>query len=88
MIYVDDRAGSCELAHPLQQRGLPAELTRLDFGDVAFVGRGEQDTPVWVGIEFKQLAEFVTSVRSERFQGYQLPGMRETYKYTEGILSR
>lgn len=79
VLYIDDRAGSKELAEPLAKRGLPTDLTRLDFGDVAFQGRGEGDRPVWVGLEFKQLAEFIQAVRSERFQGYQLPGMRETY---------
>lgn len=91
MIYVDDRAGSSDLAAPLAKRGLPVDLTRLDFGDVAFQGRGEHDVPVWIGVEFKQLSEFVASVRSQRFQGYQLPGMRATYQFSylllEGELS-
>src|SRR5574342_139107 len=91
MIYVDDRAGSCELAEPLRQRGLDVELTRLDFGDVAFAGSGEKDEPLWIGVEFKQLSEFVASVRSERFQGFQLPGMRQVYAHSylfiEGDLS-
>jgi len=82
MLLVDDRAGSKELAAPLQKMGLLVELTRLEFGDVAFIGKGEGGKDVSIGIEFKQLGELVTSFRSERLQGFQLPGMRDSYDYS------
>jgi len=61
--------------------GLPVEETTLDFGDVMFEGRGEKGESVLVGIEFKKLEELVQAVRTERLQGYQLIGMRDTYKF-------
>lgn len=81
MLLIDDRAGSKELAQPLEALGLPVELTRLQFGDVAFVGRGEKGSDVSIGIEFKQIGELVTSLRTERLQGFQLPGMRNEMGY-------
>ncbi len=82
MLLIDDRAGSVELAEPLTKMGLPVQLERLDFGDIAFIGRGEKGTDVSVGIEFKQLGELVQALRTERLQGYQMIGMRESYDYS------
>jgi ERCC4-type nuclease len=76
VIFVDDRAGSEQYAALLSKCGVPTELTRLDFGDLFFVGRGEQGAPVDVGIEVKKLSDLIASIRSERLQGHQLPGMR------------
>ncbi len=47
-----------------------------------FEGRGEGGKPVLIGIEFKQLRELVQALRTERLQGYQMPGMRETYAHS------
>jgi hypothetical protein len=82
MLFVDDRAGSNELAEPLRRLGVPVETTRLDYGDVMFEGRGEKGVPVLIGVEFKQLRELVQALRTERLQGYQLPGMRDTYAHS------
>lgn len=82
MLFVDDRAGSCELVEPLRKFGVPVESTRLDYGDVAFEGRGEKGASVLIGVEFKQLRELVQALRTERLQGYQLPGMRDTYQHS------
>jgi len=82
MLLIDDRAGSKELADPLQQLGLPVELTRLSFGDVAFIGKGDGGVDVSIGIEFKHLTELVQSIRTERLQGFQLQGMRDTYDHS------
>lgn len=81
MLLVDDRAGSKELAEPLSNLGLPVELTRLDFGDIAFVGKGAGGTDVTIGIEFKTLRELVQALRTERLTGFQLPGMRNEMGY-------
>ena len=78
MLLVDDRAGSQELIFPLRKLGLEVESTRLDFGDVAFEGRGEKGRAVSIGLEFKTLPEFVQALRTQRLQGHQLPGMRGT----------
>ncbi len=82
MIFVDYRAGSKELIEPLRKLGVPVEKTTLDFGDVMWEGRGEGGTPVLIGIEFKTLRECVQALRTERLQGYQMLGMRETYKFS------
>jgi ERCC4-type nuclease len=82
MLLIDDRAGSEELAKPLRAMGLPVTLERLEFGDVAFIGRGQAGTEVSVGIEFKQLGELVQALRTERLAGHQLPGMRECYDFS------
>lgn len=76
VLFVDTRAGSVDLIEPLKKMGLPVEGTRLEFGDIAFEGRGEKGRPVTIGIEFKQLSELVEAMRTERLQGHQLRGMR------------
>lgn len=77
MIYVDYREGSKHLKSPLLARGVPAEITDLPFGDVAFEGRGIGDKPVQIGIELKRLTggDLVTSLRSGRLEDHQIPGM-------------
>lgn len=82
MLFIDDRAGSCELVGPLRDLGLPAEKTRLDYGDLAWEGRGTGGQSVLIGVEFKALRELVQALRTERLQGYQMIGMRETYQYS------
>lgn len=79
MILVDSRAGSCELVAPLAAAGLPVEETTLEFGDVAFMGRGIGGAEVFIGIEHKKLGDLVQSLASDRLAGHQLPGMVETY---------
>lgn len=82
MLYVDNRAGSSDLTKPLIALGVAVEATRLEFSDVMFEGRGEKGKPVSVGVEFKQLRELVQALRTERLQGYQMPGMRNTLDYS------
>jgi ERCC4-type nuclease len=76
MILVDDRIGSAEML-PLFQRG-KAELSRLDFGDFAFVGNG-RDSAVMVGIERKTVTDFLAGYDTGRFNGYQLGGLMHSY---------
>lgn len=69
MLAIDNRAGSKDLLKPLLKMGLPAELMRLDSGDVAFIGRGAGGAPVHVGVEYKKLQELVQSLRTNRLNG-------------------
>lgn len=78
MIALDNRAGSKDLYKPLLKLGLPAELMRLDSGDVVFIGRGEGGAPVHIGVEYKKLQELVSSLRDDRLAGHQMPKMHGT----------
>jgi len=71
---IDKRDGSDYLCEPLKQLGL-RRISTSPFADLAFTGRGNDDAPIEVGIEFKKLDDLVTSLRSGRLQGHQLPGM-------------
>lgn len=81
MLLVDERIGSADLAPALADMGLPVEVTHLEFGDVAFTGRGNEDAAVEVGIELKKLPDLVTSLRDGRLSGHQVPGLCATYDY-------
>lgn len=97
LLLVDNRNGSEDLLGPLQRRGIPAELARLEFADFAFIGRGLDDADVTIGIELKRTIErrddprsdLIASMYSDRFSGHQLPGLVRTYDrpwlITEGI---
>lgn len=62
---------------PLEAMGLEVVETELPFGDIAFDGLGNGGKTVTVGIEFKKLEELIGSLRSERIQGHQAPGMQD-----------
>lgn len=74
-ISIDDRAGSAQLAPLLRRRGLPVELTRLEYGDCAWVGAGHNGDPVSVGVEVKSLSDVLACIQDARFAGHQLPGL-------------
>jgi ERCC4-type nuclease len=76
-ILVDNRAGSKEL-YPLLK---PAKLTRMQFGDVMFMGDGPDGRPVPIGIEHKTLADVLKCITDARFAGVQLPGLVSNYEY-------
>ena len=80
-IFVDYRRGSAELVTPLTRLGLPAEKTTLEFGDLAWQGRGNQGAEVDIGVEFKKLPELAQSLRSGRLAGHQLLGLRQAYTH-------
>lgn len=80
-LRVDDRVGSVDLAKPLKERGLPVELTRLDYGDVCWVGNGPEG-PVLVGVELKTIGDLLSCIVSQRFTGHQLPGLQDCYAIT------
>ena len=74
VLLVDDRAGSKKLGK------IPgAILTRLEYGDACLVGRGEDDNPIFVGIEIKTIGDVLNCISDGRFAGHQLPGMQHTY---------
>lgn len=77
-LLVDRRAGSKDLVAPLRKAGLPVEVVTLDFGDLAFVGRGEGGQEIAIGIEHKTVADAVQSLDS-RLPGHQLPGLVQDY---------
>lgn len=79
MILVDYREGSKELLVPLAAAGLPVQEDTLEFGDLAFMGRGVAGADVWIGIEHKKLPDLVQSLTTERLAGHQLGGMVTTY---------
>lgn len=78
-IYIDDRAGSADLAPLLRARGLPVVLTRMDYGDVAWQGVGSGGEPVSVGVEVKGLHDVLKCICDGRFAGHQLPGLVQAY---------
>ena len=82
MLLIDRREGSHDLVKPLLAMGLPIEEVTLDFGDIAFTGRGNGGKPVEIGVEFKTLSELCSALRTERLTGHQLPGMRKTFDYS------
>jgi ERCC4-type nuclease len=79
VIYVDTRAGSAELVPLLKGKGLPVTPTRLDYGDVSFLGLGPDGEPVSVGIECKTIHDVLKCVCDGRFAGHQLPGLVQAY---------
>lgn len=83
VLLVDARAGSKDLVKPLAKLlGDVVEMTSLEFGDVAFTGRGPENKPLDIGIEFKTIGDIAQCCRDGRFSGHQLPGMRKTYDYS------
>jgi len=81
MILVDRRVGSKDLVAPLREFGMDVELVELEFADVAFTGRGAKGAPVDIGIELKRLNDLVSSLRTGRLAGHQLPGLRTQYEH-------
>lgn len=77
MITIDNRQGSKDL-HPLFPKGM-AELGHLQYGDLAFLGRGPGDTPLAIGVERKRIRDLVDSLASGRLSGHQLPGLCNCY---------
>jgi ERCC4-type nuclease len=88
MIFVDDREGAIELHPLLAAGGVKAEVKRLEFGDFCFEGNGPRGMCL-IGIERKRLRDTISSMRTGRFSGHQLPGMLSLYDFcwlmVEGI---
>jgi hypothetical protein len=76
MILVDHATGSIELLDPLRKLGLPVEKSTLAFGDVVWTGRGEHGASVMIAVELKTVRDLIQSLRSNRLEGHQLPGLQ------------
>lgn len=76
---MDNRAGSKELYPLLKARGLPVTLTRMDYGDVSWLGLGPEGVPVSVGVEVKTIHDALKCIADGRFAGHQLPGLVQAY---------
>jgi ERCC4-type nuclease len=81
MIYVDTRAGSADLIHPLRTAGLEVEAANLPYGDLQIIGRGPNGRPVLVGVEYKKWADLLACMRSGRFAA-QARGMAQSYEFS------
>jgi hypothetical protein len=79
VILIDAATGSNEFEQPLRKLGLPVEVTHLESGDFAFMGRGEKGAPLFIGIEYKKIGELAGSLNTERLQGHQLLEMVQHY---------
>jgi ERCC4-type nuclease len=77
MIMVDDRTGSKELAD-LIPNGIPKEVVRLEYGDMAWVGNGPEGAVI-VGVERKTISDLCNCIATGRLSGYQLLGLLENY---------
>lgn len=88
MIRIDSRIGSSELAPYFTPYGIRPVVTRLEFGDVEFTGRGPKGECM-VGFERKRITDLLDSIRTRRLSGHQLIGMAEHFDYVylmvEGI---
>lgn len=82
MILVSSAVGSNTLVAAPPLRALDAQLCPLASGDVSFIGNGP-DGPVSIGVEVKELGEFITSLFDGRVQGIngQLRAMCAAYDY-------
>jgi len=78
LIWIDPRIGSGELLPYFKPYDVEVEVTQLDYGDAAFYGNSS-DGAVLIGVERKNLRDLITSVRTKRLSGHQLPGLFETY---------
>lgn len=87
MIFIDDRGHDPALIPYFRPYAPQVESATLDAADIAFVGNGE-DGPAYFGIERKRIRDLVSSIRTERFSGFQLDKLLE-YEYpmllVEGI---
>lgn len=81
-VMVDAAVGSRELVKPLCALGLPAELTHLHAGDVAFMGRGWKGRPIGIGVELKKISELAGSLETGRLPLDQAPKMLKAFEHS------
>lgn len=80
MIRIDDRVGAVELL-PLFPEGT-CQVERMEFGDLAWEGRGPEGMPWQIGVERKVIGDLINCITTNRFTDHQLPGMLNTYNFT------
>jgi ERCC4-type nuclease len=80
MILVDPRIGSAEVQPLLEAQRLKTTIQHLEFGDFAFSGNGPEG-PIMIGIERKRVRDLLSSLRTGRFAGHQLPGLLKIYDW-------
>lgn len=75
MIYVANDIGSKEFAAGIRRRiNVPVEVTEMLAGDFAFEGNGPNGR-LLIGIERKSIGDMLSSMRSGRYAGFQMPNM-------------
>ncbi len=88
-LTLDYRQGSKEYEPHLRLLDIPVVVEHLEHGDAQVVGRGPDDRPVLVGVEFKKIDDLIRSLNDHRLTGFQLPGMMDffeiTYLLVEGL---
>jgi len=72
--------GSSHLAAHFDELKVPYEITSLEFADVMFMGNGPEG-PVSVGVELKNIFDFINSMHTGRLAGHQIPGLKERYDH-------
>lgn len=92
VLLVDPRVGSEDLLAPLQRYGVPAEMSpnNMEAADFAFIGRGQDDANVYIGIELKETRDILSCLYTGRFTAEQIPKLQRIYGQhvwlvTEGI---
>ena len=81
MIRVDPSVGSADLLPYFQRSGVPAMLSPMPFGDVAFEMRGPDERPILVGVEVKRVEDLLACIRDGRLSGHQLPGLQQGFEH-------
>lgn len=98
MITIDDRENpgenpSLDLQPLIEAAGARTKLDHLPFGDYSFTGNGPLGPGLaLIGVERKRIKDLLSSMRTGRLHGHQLPGMLAYYDYcyliVEGIVRR
>lgn len=80
MIYVANDVGSKEYATAIRRRvHVPVEVTEMDAADFAFAGHGPTGR-AFIGMERKTIGDMLSSMRSHRYAGFQVPNMSREYE--------
>jgi ERCC4-type nuclease len=67
------------IVNALKQMGARVQEVELEYGDFAWVGNGPDGNELRIGVERKDIRDFVSSMRGGRLGTHQVPGMCETY---------
>ena len=88
MLCIDDRE-SDNIAEEVARLGVEVSVTRLEYGDLCFLGNGPDGRDVMIGAERKRLSDLINSMQKRRLAGHQLRGMRKAYDvcflFAEGL---